>query len=252
MTATVVTAALVFGRFSGLLLSLPVFSTQGLPRYVAVLLSVMLTMLVAPGIPLVEGPVTTGLMIIGLGSEILLGASLGMVVRAAFSAFAVAAELLARQTALGMASILDPVLNFGQSPLGVLASWLAGLVFLASNQHLTVLIVLSDSFGEVPPAGLLRTGPLAAALAEGVEAALILGVQLAGPLIALVFLVNVFIGILGKLAPRMNVFFSVGMTVNSVVGIWLFGLALPWMLDRHGEALQESIHTVVRLIGAVG
>ena len=52
MTAMWVTAALIFGRMSALMLTLPVFSTVGLPRYVGVLLSVMLTILIAPSVPL--------------------------------------------------------------------------------------------------------------------------------------------------------------------------------------------------------
>jgi flagellar biosynthesis protein FliR len=252
VTATVVTAGLVFARLNGLLFTLPVFSTVGLPRYLAPLLALVLTLLLAPGVPLVEGEVSTGLIVLGLGGELLLGAGLGLVVRAVFAASAIAAELLSQQTALGMATLFDPVLSFGQSPLGVLASWLAGLVFLAGHQHHQVLVLLADSFAVVPPGGVVRLGPVATALVEAVGTTFVLGVELAGPLIALVFLVNVFIGILGKLAPRMNVFFSVGMTVNSVVGIWLFGVALPWMLERHRSALEDVIRQLAGLVAAVG
>lgn len=251
MTATWATAALVFCRMNGLLLTLPIFSTKGLPRYVGVVISLVLTILIAPGVPLLED-VTLGVVVLGVASELLVGAALGLIVRALFSAFAVAAELLARQTALGMSSLLDPVLNLGQSSLGVMASWLAGLVFIGSNLHLRVVITVSDSFEALPPGALTGIGPLADALADAVETSIVLGVQLAAPLIALVFLVNVFIGILGRLAPRMNVFFSVGMTVNSVIGIWLFGLALPWMLDTHGTVLEDSVGLVADLIRQVG
>lgn len=247
MTAMWVTAALVFGRMSALMLTLPVFSTVGLPRYVAVLLAVLLTLLVAPSVPLVDDP-TLGMAMVGFAGEMLLGASLGLVVRAAFASFSVAAEMLSRQTALGMSSFMDPVMNLGQSPLGIVASWLAGVVFIAANQHLRVLEVLAGSFDRVPPGGAVDVSLLADAVAGAVGTAIIVGVQLSGPLVALVFLVNVFIGILARLAPKMNVFFSVGMTLNSVVGIWLFAVALPWMLQAHGHVVDDAINGVVKLL----
>jgi len=247
MTAMWVTAALVFGRVSSLMLTLPVLSTVGLPKYVGVLLAVLLTLLVAPSVPLVDEP-TFATMIIGLAGEMMLGASLGLIVRAAFASFTVAAEMLSRQTALGMSSFMDPVMNLGQSALGIIASWLAGIVFIATHQHLRVLEVIAFSFERVPPGRLADVGVLADAIAEGVGTAIIVGVQLSGPLVALVFLVNVFIGILARLAPRMNVFFSVGMTVNSVVGIWLFAIALPWILQAHGDVVVSSIDGMIRLL----
>lgn len=247
MTAMWVTAALVFGRLSALMLTLPVMSTVGLPRYVGILVSVMLTVLILPSVPYVEDP-SLSVMFLGFASEVFLGASLGLIIRAAFSSFAVAAEMMSRQAALGMSSLTDPVMNLGQSPLGVVASWLAGFVFLGANQHLRVLEALAGSFHRVPPGHLVDVGVLTQALHDGIITALVVGTQLAGPIIALVFLVNVFIGILAKLAPRMNVFFSVGMTVNSIIGIWLFGVALPWMLDVHGGVVDASIHEVLVLI----
>lgn len=247
MTLTWVTGGLVFARMSSLLLTLPMISAVGVPKYVSILLAVALTILISPGVPLVD-EASLSMIVLGFGGEILLGASLGLVVRATFSAFSVAAEMLARQTALGMSSSLDPVMSLGQSSLGIVASWLAGLVFIGTNQHHRVIEVVASSFRRTPPGQLADVASLTTALSEAVQTAIVVGVQLAGPLVALVFLVNVFIGILAKLAPRMNVFFSVGMTVNSVVGIWLFGVALPWMLDTHLATVEGALETVAGLL----
>lgn len=246
MTAAWVTAGLVFGRISGLLLTLPVLSTVGLPRYVGVLLAVLLTLLIAPSVPLVEAPTLLHLTL-GLAGELLLGASLGLIIRAAFASFTVAAELISRQTALGMSSFLDPVMSLGQSALGIVASWLAGMVFISTHQHLRVLETVAASFDRMPPGYLADVEILANTLAEGVRTMIVVGVQLSGPLIALVFLVNVFIGVLARLAPRMNVFFSVGMTLNSITGVWLFGIGLPWILQAHQGTVEAAIDTVIGL-----
>lgn len=251
MTAAWVLGGLVFARFSGFMLTLPIFSTVGLPRHVAVLLALALTVLVAPSLPALVGEPSLTLLVLGLGGELLLGAALGLVVRAVFASLTVAAEVLSQQTAMGMASSLDPVMQSTQAPLGILASWLAGLVFIAGDLHLHLLLLLSRSFEIAPPGLLGGVRPLSEALVDAVEVTIVLGFQLASPLIALVFLVNVFIGVLSRLAPKMNVFFSVGMTLNSVAGIWLFAVALPWMLSAHDAHLRQAVRTVAELILAV-
>jgi flagellar biosynthetic protein FliR len=251
MTAAWVTAGLIFVRCNGFLLTLPVFSTIGMPRHVVVMIGFALTALIAPLTPVIEAEPTMSVLVLGVVGELFLGASLGLVVRAVFSSLTVAAEVLGMQTAMGMAASLDPIMRNSQAPLGIVASWLAGLIFLSGNLHLHLLVLVSESFTMVPPGHLGGIKPLTSALVDATEVAIVLGFQLSGPLVAMVFLVNVFIGILSRLAPKMNVFFSVGMTLNSVVGIWLFGIALPWLLSAHDARLRLAVRTVAELVLAV-
>ena len=68
----------------------------------------------------------------------------------------------------------------------------------------------------VPPgtAGLHEAALQSVLLAVG--ACISLGAQLAGPLILMAWMINVLVGVLGRLAPRMNVFLSIGMTLLAV------------------------------------
>ena len=90
---------------------------------------------------------------------------------------------------------------------------------------------------------LIRTLP------EIIEVAIHLGVQLAGPVLALVFFVNVLVAILARLAPRMNVFFSIGMTLTSVFGVLIIVPSLPWMLAIHSAALANAVERLSMLWG---
>ena len=46
---------------------------------------------------------------------------------------------------------------------------------------------------------------------------------------------------LARLAPKMNVFFSIGMTVTSVLGILMMAPSLPWILAVHSAALATAV-----------
>jgi len=77
-----------------------------------------------------------------------------------------------------------------------------------------------------------------------------LGAQLAGPLILMAWMINVLVGVLGRLAPRMNVFLSIGMTLSSAVGVVLVMLSLPWMMVSHEAALREVVANSWHVISA--
>ena len=82
------TVACIFCRTSGLLLGLPVFNTVGVPKHVSILVAVVLTMLVAPNHPVPFEQVTMLGTVMALGSDLMLGWTLAMVVRTIFSTMA--------------------------------------------------------------------------------------------------------------------------------------------------------------------
>ena len=67
----------VFARISGLLMALPMFNTQGVPKYVLVLSAVGLTVVLAPLVPMIDLPSSFGMLIVSIGSEVMLGVMMG-------------------------------------------------------------------------------------------------------------------------------------------------------------------------------
>jgi hypothetical protein len=49
----------------------------------------------------------------------------------------------------------------------------------------------------------------------------------------------------------MNVFFSIGLTLSSTVGVVVFGIALPWVLVAHLDALQAAVRSIGAVLAAV-
>ena len=243
---------LVFARLSGLALTLPVLSSQGVPKYISVLGAGMLTVVLAPALPAADIPPTIGVLLLGVMGELALGMLLGAVVAALFGAIALGTELMGMQMGFGMAMLFNPFLKIQSGALGTLASWLASLVFLGAGLHLRCLELLGTSFDEVPPGGvtdLIAAGPV---VLEAVGASIATGAALAGPVLALVWMVNVFVAVLTRLAPRMNVYFSMGSILTATAGLALFGVALPWLLQTHLALLDGSADWMARLVEVVG
>ncbi|MFT6144672.1 MAG: flagellar biosynthetic protein FliR [Myxococcota bacterium] len=242
------TLLLVFIRIAAFVQMMPVISARGVPKHVPVFLSVLLTMLVGPHAPLTEVPSAPSL-ILAAGGEVALGLAAGTILATLFSALTLASEIVSQQTGFAMMQLFNPVMKSNEGPLGILAGLLAGAMFLTSGMHLKFLMVLARSFNTIPPGTAGLSDDLARdVLAMGGEA-IALGVQLAGPVVVLVLLINLFIGMLTRLAPKMNVFFSVGMSITGTTGILLFASTLPWMLITHQDTLDGGLRVVAHMFG---
>ena len=247
--AFLATTLLVFARHGGLMFTLPVISMAGVPKHVAVLLSMILSLLVVPHVQVAEPDLTLGLMALSMAGEILVGVLMGAVVAAIFGAAAMAADIMAMQMGFAMAMLFNPLAKSQQGAIAGLAAWCAGLVFLGSGLHMVCIGVLVDSFAVVPPGNVSDLLAGSHILMDAVAESISLALKLAGPVLVLVWLVNVFVAVLVKLAPKMNIYFSVGMILVNVAGLVLFGAGLPFFLSVHEKAILDATSKMALVIG---
>lgn len=240
------TAGLVFTRIASLFATLPVVSATGVPKAVPVLLALATTALILPTV----GTFSSGSsLVMAMLGEVVLGAVAGLTVRAVFASLALAGELIGMQMGFAMAQMFDPVQRTSQSPVAMLSTMMAVAMFLQLNLHGTSLILLVDSFQAVPVGEFVILNLETAPFIDATGNIFRFGMQLSGPVIVLVLLINVLIGILGKLAPRMNVFFSIGPILTTGGGIALLAESLPSMLVAHSSMMKASMRSFAHVLG---
>jgi flagellar biosynthetic protein FliR len=249
VTATVVTWLLVFGRVGALVTVLPMFSLVGLPRWVAALLALACSLLITLGIP--PAAVGDGIapVVVAMAGEVLTGATMGLGVAAVFAALAFGAEIMSMQAGFSFAILFDPLTRSSESALSVLASWIAGLVFVLLGLPGRCLEIVAASFTAVPPGAAAIDGRAAAWALSDLVGCTALGVQLAGPVLVMVFLVHLFVALLSKLAPKMQAFFSVGITVTGAVGLGMLTVSVPWLVAVHSGHLIDAVDAMARRVG---
>ncbi len=241
MSAWLTTFFLVVGRVGTFLELLPGLSVLGLPRSVRTLLVLLIAGAITPHVPLVEID-SFGVVALALVREVLAGGLLGIGVAAVFAALALAMDVAGFQIGFSFSMLLDPLTKAQENTLSTLASWAAAGIFFASGLHQRCLVLLARSFDAVPP-GRASFAPdaVAGALSMEVARCIELGVQLAGPIVLLVWLVNLLIALLSRLAPKMNAFFSVGTSATGAVGLTMVWVSLPWILTVHHAAVAASV-----------
>ena len=245
------TALLVFARLGGLFLSMPVMSATGVPKHLAVLGPMILTVLILPLVEITGALPTIGLMALALAGELFVGILMGSIINAIFGAFALGCDIMSQQMGFAMAMLFNPLQQTQQGAIATLSSLLAALMFLGTGLHMICIGVAVDSFQVVQPGHITDLFVGSTILMEAVADSIRLGVKLAGPVLILVWLVNMFVAILTKMAPRMNVYFSVGMILVNVAGLALLGISLPFLLTLHQDALLDATAKMGLVVGGM-
>ena len=236
-------------RILALLASAPPFSNAALPRRIRLAVGLAVALALAPALP--KAPAidpASGLGLLVLAQQMLIGYAMGTVMRLASSAVDFMGTTISTQMGLGFATAYDPQ-NTSQTPvvsefLGILAL----LVFLVSNGHLMLIATLMKSFALLP-VGHWPVAPstwLNVARAGGIVFSS--GLLLALPIVVALLITNVALGVLGRVAPQLNLI-AIGFPVTILLGFLglLFGLSLlaTPLLQLYEYSLQSMLGVFV-------
>lgn len=186
----------------------------------------------------------------GAVNELVFGIAIGLVPRLILSAVEVAGEQIAPMMGLGVAQIFDPSAHGHQNVITSLLRNLALLLGLLVGLHRVVIGAVIASFRALPVGSIGSTRGLTELVLELSGEALVTGVKLAIPLLAVLLVTQVALAFVSRAAPAMQVF-SVGFAVTTGVGALLLILSLPDFgydvaaeMSRAGERIEALVLAV--------
>lgn len=243
--AFVEAAMLAAVRITAFLVLAPPFNFSAIPLRIKAMLAVALSILVAPHAA--EGMRTqleTGAFVLALISQLVTGALLGFLVLVTFSAIQSAGSLIDLFAGFQLSQAFDPLMNVNGAQMTRLMQMVAlGLLFVSGGAEL-VLGGLFRTFDALPVTGLFDRD-IGRLLLPGVGQLFLSAVQIAGPIVVVLFLADVGLGLLTRVAPALNAF-SLGFPLKILITLLAGGtvfLALP----RIVEALVDD---ALQLMGA--
>lgn len=230
-----------FLRVLALFGTLPVLAQRAVPMRVRVALAFLVAFCAQATLPApVTIPLDSGLTLLVVLQQLVIGVSLGFAVRIVFAAVEFAGELIGLQMGLNFAAFFDPTTG-GQSTsmsrfFGVSVSW----VFIVTGGHLLVIAGVVQSFQSFPvgpePFAFLRTLQPQQWGAEVFR----VGLWIALPLVAMLLFVNLVLGIVSRVAQQLNVF-AIGFPITLSVGLVGVLLTLPMMQAPFTMALERML-----------
>jgi len=167
------------------------------------------------------------MLAVRIAHESFIGLSVSFLIALMFSVVAISGQLIATSAGLQMAAMFDPTLHSQLTPISVLKSIVLFLIVLALDFHHVMIRGLVWSFTAIPPGGGTGGARVGFFLVKQLGTLLETSVLMALPVMLVVLIVNLAMAIIARVAPQMNVFFSVGGQLNEVLGLGLLGLSLP-------------------------
>ncbi|MFN2449713.1 MAG: flagellar biosynthetic protein FliR [Candidatus Baltobacteraceae bacterium] len=242
------TFLLIVVRVSSMLFVFPVFSARQIPVLARIGLAFLFAFVLSHTVPVMAPLPGTGELLAAVVSQVVLGVIVGFVAYLVFMGIQFAGEILDIQIGFAVANIINPTTQQQVTVIGELELTLATLIFLASNSHLLMLQGIGGSFHVLPlPYIALDPGVITNVMVFVQESFMIV-LKIAAPPAVALFLVNLALGLMARVAPQMNVF-VVGFPLQIGVGLLMMAVSLPLLGYVAPQLFSESaahMDTVMR------
>jgi flagellar biosynthesis protein FliR len=228
-------------RIVAWLVVVPPFSTRAVPAGAKVILSLGLALAVAPA--MAESGVPTGTLdLVGAAlTQVFLGASMGFVTYLIFAAIQAAGDLVDVFGGFSLAAAFDPLAFNMNTVFGKFHNMLATMLLFASGAHLLVIGGLLRTFEDLPIDGDVEIGGLSDVVTTAFGLFFTTAVQIALPLVGVLFVADIGLALLTRVAPQLN---AIGVMFPAKIGLTLLlvGLSFP--------VLPEAVSRLVDTVGA--
>jgi flagellar biosynthesis protein FliR len=186
-------------------------------------------------------------LILLAGREVLIGLALGLLTRFFFFALSMAGELISLSIGLGSAQVYNPFMGQNGQVIEQFFSLTGMVVFLSLNGHHLFVTAIVQSFEVIPFASLgLQVGGLAEVTQKFQEIFVIM-VQIASPVIATVFVVNLAMAIMGRAVPQLNVLVT-SFPVTILIGLTVLIVSLPLMTIEMNSLMNHTSEQLFKLM----
>lgn len=252
--ATLEVVLLAGVRIAAFLVIAPPFSHRSVPGRVKAMLAMGLALATAPRAASASARTGTassiessaGAFVGDLVLQVLAGAALGFLVMLVFAAVQSAGNLIDLFGGFQLAMAFDPLSATNGAQFSRLYTMTAVVLLVASDAHHLVLGGLARTFDALPLGTSLNLGALGQAATTGLVDMFVAALQVAGPLIVVLFLADAGLGLLTRVAPALNAFalgFPLKILLTISLGVMAY-LALPGII---GTLTGTAVETVLEV-----
>lgn len=219
--------ALIFARIGAVLLMLPGVGESYVPPRIrlslALVVSLCLWPVVSGGLPPL--PASLGAMAGWIIREVVVGLSIGVMLRIFLTALSTAGEVVSLQTTLSFSQTANPMQAQPGTTLSAFLMLLGTTLIFATNTHHLFIAGLVGSYKVISPVQPLVVGDFATMAVRTLGDSFLLGVQLAAPVIVFALIFNLASGLVGRVMPAFQVFFAAA-PLSIILGLSVFALSL--------------------------
>ena len=235
-------------RAGAWLIICPPLNSRLIPPQIKVLLSVGIALPMTPYLRSTIPSIETSDLIACAALQVFVGAGLGFITALLFAAIQAAGDLIDVFGGFTLAMAFDPLSQSQSSIFGRFYNLLAVTLLFASDGHQVVLRGFMKSYEALPLNASLSLETFSRLLIGGVGEMFLAALQIAGPLIAVLFLTDVAFGLLNRVAPALNAF-QLGFPAKIMLVLTLSGTAIAMLPSALDTLIEKAVSAVVQLYG---
>jgi len=228
---------------------LPLPGFKSLPAATRVLLALSLAAVLAVSAsPALYEERLNSNFLLRLFADLLTGVSIGLLSTLVVEAFTLSGQVISVQAGFSYASTIDPFSEADSGILPSLFSLAANLLLMHSSLYAELIRALMAGLLRSPDRALLRAPETARILIGFSTHCLEIGIKLALPIIALLFLADLCIGLFGRLQPQIQ-FLSMSFSLKllgSMAAVAALVPALRWLHQQLSVSAVDVLHLLAR------
>lgn len=247
---------LIIVRVTSMLMFIPVFRGMEVPMTVKTGFSTFIALITLPYV--VESgwtfdSSTTFSYFASIFNEIIIGATIGFIVYMLFTVFILSGQYYSMQIGFGIVNTFDPLSQTSIPIIGQFQNIIAMFIFIMLRAHSYLVIAVISSYKRFPQysmnAFLFSVENMVNYFAQAFYIALVLAIPIMGALLIL----SLILGLLGKVAPQMNLM-VLGFPLKIIVGLGTLTILEPILYTISENIIQRiltEVHNFLMLVGRV-
>ena len=242
---------LIFIRILAIIYFFPFLGSQNIPWQAKAGLAGTLSLLLLPLLKPQIVEFTLWTLVFGILRELLVGMTLGFVIRLVFDGIQLGGQFIGYQMGFAIVNVIDPYSSTQVSIIARFQGLLALLVFLTLNAHYFLISGLIKSFTLVRLSGWVFNGKLAAQLIRLTGGMFVIAIKIAAPVLVTLIFTHIGLALIARTMPQINVFI-VGFPLEIGMGFLMLGLAMPFFAWCFKHVFTQTFHEMLLSLRLMG
>lgn len=239
---------LILSRLTGIIMLVPVFSSENIPFRVRMSLAIFISFIFFPLVGEYLPKVifeSFYKFLLEIICQFFIGLLISFFIQVIFTAFILTGEFFSVQMGISFSEVLDPQSEVSMPLIGTLKNLIAILLFLTVDfevdgyyvpAYLHIIRAIHYSFISVPTIvfDFKTIGGIMNYVDQVFGIMFLIALKIGLPLVGILFITSVALGIAGKASPQLNLL-NMGLQINIITGmiilIVLFPVIIPLMRD---------------------
>jgi flagellar biosynthetic protein FliR len=242
---------LIMMRMNAMIMLAPFFSSDVIPFRIKAVISFLITLVIFPVVA-ARGyhiPNDMGAYFLLVLQEVSIGLFLGFLISVIFAAFQLSGQYLAVQVGFGINEVLDPIGQVSVPLEGQFKNLIGLLVLLAMNGHHLMIQGVYRSYELAPIMSVNKVflGGLLKYVLYTFTGMFVVALKIALPVVAVVFLVEVSLGVLARVAPQMNIM-MLGFPFKIVISFVVMVVVTPLIVKIMWVSLERVFAFIFKML----